>query len=138
QRRWHYQLVHHDLWDRDLPASPNLVTVRRAGKAVDAVAQVTKSGHVFVFNRDTGEPLFPIVEELVPPSDLQGEAAWPTQPLPRQPKPFARQLFSADQITDLTPESHRAVLDRWVKVRPHAVFMPPSREGTIILPGFDG
>jgi quinoprotein glucose dehydrogenase len=138
RRVWHYQLVHHDLLDRDLPAPPNLLTIRRDGKKIDAVAQVTKSGHVFVFNRETGEPLFPIEEKPVPPSDLQGESAWPTQPFPVQPKPFSRQLFSADEITDISPESRRAVLDRFVKVRPHAPFMPPSREGTIVFPGFDG
>lgn len=138
RRVWHFQLVHHDLWDRDLPAPPNLVSVRRDGKEIPAVAQVTKSGHVFVFNRETGEPLFPIKEQPVPPSDLQGESASPTQPLPVKPAPFSRQVFSADQLTDLSPESHRAVLERFVKIRPHAPFLPPSKEGTIIFPGFDG
>ncbi len=135
---WHYQFVHHDLWDRDLPAPPNLLTLRRNGKTVDAVAQITKSAHIFVFNRETGEPLFPIVERGVPASDLQGESAWPTQRLPAKPAPFGRQLFTADEITDISPESHQAVLDRFVKLRPHLQFMPPSREGTIIFPGFDG
>ncbi len=138
KRLWHYQFVHHDLWDRDAPAPPNLLRVKRRGKTIDAVAQVTKSGLVFVFNRETGEPLFPIEERRVPPSDLQGESAWPTQPIPVLPAPFARQVFSADEITDVTPESRQAVLDRFVKVRPHTPFMPPSREGTIIFPGFDG
>ncbi|HEX5221329.1 MAG TPA: PQQ-binding-like beta-propeller repeat protein [Verrucomicrobiae bacterium] len=138
KRLWHYQFVHHDLWDRDLPAPPTLLRVKRNGKSVDAVAQVTKSGHVFVFNRETGEPLFPIEERIVPPSNLQGESAWPTQPFPTKPAPFARQIFSADQITDISPESHKAVLERWIKVRPHTPFLPPSREGTIIFPGFDG
>jgi len=138
KRRWHFQFVHHDLWDRDLPAPPTLVRVKHDGKSVDAVAQVTKTGHVFVFNRETGAPLFPIEERAVPPSDLQGESAWPTQPLPVKPAPFARQLFTADEITDISPESHRAVMERFVKLRPHAPFMPPSREGTIIFPGFDG
>ncbi len=138
KRIWHYQFVHHDIWDRDPPAPPNLLTVKRNGKSVDAVAQVTKSGHVFVFNRETGEPLFPIEERVVPPSDLQGESAWPTQPIPTKPAPFARQVFSADEITDVSPESHKAALEKFVKLRPHAPFMPPSREGTIIFPGFDG
>jgi quinoprotein glucose dehydrogenase len=138
KRVWHFQFVHHDLWDRDLPAPPNLLTVRRNGKEIPAIAQVTKSGHVFVFNRETGEPLFPIEERIVPPSDLQGESASPTQPLPVKPAPFARQLFSADELTDLSPEAHRWALERFVKIRPHAPFLPPSREGTIILPGFDG
>lgn len=138
RRLWHYQFVRHDLWDRDLPAAPNLLTITRAGRRVDAVAQITKSGHVFVFDRVTGEPLFPIEEHLVPPSDLQGEAAWPTQPLPTLPKPFSRQLFSANEITDLSPASRKAVLATFAKLRPHAPFMPPSTQGTIIFPGFDG
>jgi quinoprotein glucose dehydrogenase len=138
KRLWHQQLVHHDLWDRDLPAPPTLITVTRNRNKVDAVAQVTKSGHVFVFNRETGEPVFPIHELPVPGSDLIGEAAWPTQPLPEKPAPFARQLFSYNEITNISPESHRQVLERFVKVRPHAPFSPPSREGTIVLPGFDG
>ena len=137
-RRWHYQLVHHDLADRDPPAPPTLLTVKRDGRSIDAVAQVTKSGVVFVFNRETGEPLFPIEERPAAPSDLQGESAWPTQPWPTRPAPFARQLFTANEITDLSPEAYRAVLDRFVKIRPHVPFQPPSREGTIIFPGFDG
>lgn len=138
ERIWHYQFVHHDLWDRDLPAPPNLLTVEHDGKRIDAVAQVTKSGHVFVFNRVTGEPLFPIEELPVPPSYLKGEAAWPTQPLPTRPAPFARQLFTYNDITDISPEAHRAVLNRFSQIKPHAPFMPPSAEGTIIFPGFDG
>lgn len=138
KRVWHFQFVHHDLWDRDLPAPPNLVTLRRNGESIDAVAQVTKSGHVFVFNRETGKPLFPIDEVPVPPSDLQGEAAWPTQPLPVKPAPFTRQLFTYDTITDISPESHRTVLERFAQLRPHTPFMPPSEQGTIIFPGFDG
>ncbi len=138
QRKWHYQFVHHDLWDRDLPAPPNLISVVHRGKKTDAVAQVTKSGHVFVFNRDTGEPLFPIHEVPVPSSDLQGESAWPTQPLPEKPEPFARQLITHRELTDLTPESHRAALERFSRIRPHTPFLPPSREGTLIFPGFDG
>lgn len=138
KRVWHFQVVHHDLWDRDLPAPPNLITVRHHGKLVDAVAQVTKSGHVFVFNRETGEPLFPIEETAVPSSDLQGEAAWPTQPLPTKPAPFARQLFTYNEITDISPESHRQVLETFSHIKPHAPFMPPSEQGTIIFPGFDG
>jgi len=130
--------VHHDLWDRDLPAPPNLVTVRRNGKKIDALAQVTKSGHVFVFDRETGESLFPVEERPVPPSDLQGESVWPTQPVPLKPAPFARQLFSAELISDISPDSYRTVLDRFIKVRPHVAFLPPSSQGTIILPGFDG
>lgn len=136
--RWHFQFVHHDLWDRDLPAPPNLLTVTHAGHRVDAVAQVTKSGHVFLFERETGKPLFPIEEKPVPPSDLQGESAWSTQPFPRKPSPFARQIFNESEATDLTPDSRKAVLDQLAKVRPHAPFSPPSQQGTVIFPGFDG
>ncbi len=138
ERIWHYQIVRHDLWDRDLPASPNLLTIERDGKPIPAVAQITKSGHVFVFHRETGEPLFPIEDIMVPSSDLIGEVASPTQPLPTIPKPFARQIFSADLITDISAESRRAVLERFHTLRPHMPFTPPSTQGTIIFPGFDG
>jgi quinoprotein glucose dehydrogenase len=138
KRVWHFQFVHHDLWDRDLPAPPNLVTIRRNGKSIPAVAQVTKAGFIYVFNRETGEPIFPIEERAAPSSDLQGESSWPTQPIPTKPKPFTRELFTADEITDISPESRRAVLERFSKIRPHTLFMPPSKEGTIIFPGFDG
>ncbi|WP_193213588.1 PQQ-binding-like beta-propeller repeat protein [Luteolibacter marinus] len=138
KRKWHFQFVHHDLWDRDLPAPPNLVTVKRDGKRIDAVAQVTKSGHVFVFDRETGEPLFPVEERPVPPSALQGESAWPTQPFPLKPAPFARQVFDESQITDLSPESRAQVSERFRQVTPHVPFAPPSERGTIIFPGFDG
>ncbi len=135
---WHFQLVRHDIWDRDPPSPPTLVTVRRDGREIPAVAQTTKSGHVFVLHRETGESLFPLEEKIVPTSDLAGEVTAPTQRLPLKPAPFARQLFTADEITNRTPEAHRAVLERFARVRPHAVFAPPSREGTIIFPGFDG
>lgn len=138
ERIWHFQMVHHDLWDRDLPAPPNLLTVTRDGKRIDAVAQITKSAHVFVFNRETGEPLFPIEERPVPPSDLEGESAWPTQPFPTLPPPFSRQRFNEDDVTNISPESHATVLDRLKRARSDGQFVPPSREGTIILPGFDG
>jgi quinoprotein glucose dehydrogenase len=135
---WHFQFTHHDLWDRDPPASPVLLTLHRDGKDIPAVAQTTKAGLVFVFNRETGEPLFPIHEVEVPSSDLADEKASPTQPIPEKPAPFARQLFTAEEITNRTPEAHRAVLERFVRIRPHALYTPPSREGTIIFPGFDG
>ncbi|MEO6001874.1 MAG: PQQ-binding-like beta-propeller repeat protein [Opitutus sp.] len=138
KRVWHYQFVRHDLWDRDPPAPPNLLTVHREGREIPAVAQVTKSGHVFVFNRETGEPLFPIQEFAVPTSDLAGESTAAMQHLPVKPAAFARQLFSVAEITDRTPEAHRAVLERFARLRPHMQFTPPSREGTIIFPGFDG
>jgi quinoprotein glucose dehydrogenase len=138
KRVWHYQLVRHDLWDRDPPAAPILATITRDGRRIDAVAQVTKSGHVFLFNRETGEPLFPIEERAVPPSDLTGEAAWPTQPLPLAPPPFARQQLTEADLTDISPESHEAVLKRFREVRSGGQFVPPSTQGTVIFPGFDG
>ncbi|MGI9545328.1 MAG: PQQ-binding-like beta-propeller repeat protein [Cyclobacteriaceae bacterium] len=138
ERIWHYQTVHHDIWDRDLPASPNLVTVNHDGEEIDAVAQITKSGFVFLFNRETGKPLFPIEEHSAPTSDLPGEQAWPTQPVPRKPEPFARQLFTKDQVTDLSPEATAYVLDILKRTRTGERFIPPSREGTIIFPGYDG
>jgi quinoprotein glucose dehydrogenase len=138
RRIWHYQLVHHDLWDRDLPAAPVLVTLRHNGRLIDAVAQITKQGYVFVFERTTGKPLFPIVERPVPPSDIAGEQAHPTQPLPIKPPPFARQSFTEAEATDLSPEARAAVLARLQAARTGRPFIPPSKEGTVIFPGFDG
>ena len=130
-RLWHFQTVHHDLWDRDLPAAPNLVTVTRNGSRVDAVAQIAKSGFVFLFDRTSGKPLFDVVERAVPPSDLHGERAWPTQPFPVQPAPFARQAM---RETDVTPSERR----RFRSLRHSSLFTPPSRQGSVMLPGFDG
>ena len=138
KRKWHFQTIHHDLWDRDLPSPPNLVKIKKDGKLIDAVAQVTKTGYVFVFNRDNGEPIFPISEQPVPASTLPGEQAWPTQPRPSQPEPFVRQLFTDNDISNLSPESHEYVKQRLNGVRRTNMFEPPSKEGTVILPGFDG
>jgi quinoprotein glucose dehydrogenase len=137
-RVWHFQLVHHDLWDRDLPAAPTLVRVSREGRKVDAVAQITKSGHVFLFERETGQPLFPIEEQAALPSDLEGEKAWPTQPLPLKPPPFSRQRLTEADLNDLDPVSHQEVVSRFRQVRSGGQWVPPSREGTVIFPGFDG
>lgn len=138
ERVWHFQGVKHDLWDRDLPAAPSLVTVRRAGHLVDAVAQITKSGYVFVFERETGRPLFPMEYRQVPASDVDGEVTAQTQPFPLKPPPFARQMFIVDIVTNRTPEAHRAVLDQLKKVRHGGQFTPPSLQGTVVFPGFDG
>ena len=138
ERVWHYQFVHHDLWDRDLPSAPVLVTVNHRGGRVDAVAQTTKSGHVFLFNRETGVPLFPIEEHPVPASDLKGESAWPTQPLPVKPPAFSRQAFTETDVTDVSEASRAAVLAQLAKVRTGRQFIPPSAQGTVIFPGFDG
>lgn len=138
RRVWHYQVVRHDLWDRDLPAPPNLLTIRRDGIEIPAVAQVTKSGHIFVFHRETGEPLFPIDEVAAPASDVPGEAAWPSQPVPRAPAPFARQAITLDDLTTRTPEVHRAALEQFQKLKPALPFQPPSLEGSVLTPGIDG
>jgi quinoprotein glucose dehydrogenase len=138
KRIWHFQTVHHDLWDRDLPAAPNLVRVMRGGRAVDAVAQITKSGFVFLFDRTLGNPLFPVEERTVPSSDLKGERTWPTQPFALVPTPFSRQSMTEADLTDITPSAHEAALRRFRSLRHDALFAPPSRQGTVVLPGFDG
>ncbi len=136
--KWHYQVVHHDLWDRDLPANPNLVTIERDGKKIDVAAQITKHGYIFVLNRETGEPVFPIEEKPVPVNGLPGEEPWPTQPIPVLPRPFARQLFTAADVTDRTPEVHRSMMEKFKKIQDNTMFAPPSKEGAWIFPGFDG
>jgi len=138
ERVWHFQAVKHDLWDRDFPAPPNLVTVMREGKLVDAVAQVTKAGVVFVFERETGKPLFPIEYRDVPRTEVDGEATASKQPFPLKPPPFARQILTEEMLTKRTPEAHQAVLDRFRKIRSAGQFVPPSFEGTVVFPGFDG
>lgn len=138
ERVWHFQAVRHDLWDRDFPAPPNLVTVNRGGVLVDAVAQTTKSGHVFVFDRETGKPLFPIEYREVPTAEVDGETTARTQPLPLKPPAFARQVLTEDMLTQRTPEAHQAVVEQFRKIRSAGQFVPPSREGTVIFPGFDG
>jgi len=137
ERIWHFQTVHHDIWDRDLPAPPTLVSVEKNGQQVDAIAQITKSGHVYVFNRETGESLFPIEEKPYPASDLIGEKAYPTQPLPTKPPAFSRQRLTAEDINPNSRfrDSLIAVLN---STRSDGQFVPPSTEGTIIFPGFDG
>ncbi|HET7100436.1 MAG TPA: PQQ-binding-like beta-propeller repeat protein [Terriglobia bacterium] len=135
---WYFQAVKHDLWDRDFPAAPALVTVEHDGRQVDAVAQTTKSGYVFLFNRETGKPLFPIEYRKVPSSDVDGEKAAETQAFPLLPPPFAKQQFTPQMVTDRTPAAHKAVLAQLRKLRYGGQFIPPSRQGTVIFPGFDG
>ena len=137
KRLWHFQTVHHDLWDRDLPAAPNLLTITRDGRRINAVAQIAKSGFVFVFDRESGRPLFPIEERPVPPSDLNGERAWPTQPFPLKPAPFARQSMVEMDLTALTPGA-QAAASRLHALRNEGLFAPPSLKGSVVLPGFDG
>lgn len=133
---WHFQFVHHDLWDRDLPTAPVLGTVTKDGRAVDVVMQATKTGELFVFERATGTPLHPIEEVPVPPSTLTGEVASPTQP--RSSIAFTRQSFSPAMITSRTPQARAFVLKQLEGAKPYHKWQPPSEEGTIIFPGFDG
>ncbi len=133
KRKWHFQTTHHDLWDRDIPCPPNLITVKHKGKMVDAVAQATKDGLIFVFDRDTGEPLFPVEEVPVPDVPaLPGEQPWPTQPVPTKPAPFARQVLTEADLTDRTPEARAYVLDRFKNSRSGPKNLPPSLEGTLM------
>jgi len=137
RRLWHFQAIRHDLWDWDFPAAPTLVTVRRSGRAVDAVAQITKTGYVYLFERATGKPLFPIANRKVPASTLDGERAAATQPYPVKPPPFIRQQLTEDMLTKRTPEARAAVLEAFRKYR-SGMYEPPSLQGNIIFPGVDG
>ncbi|GAB3021694.1 outer membrane protein assembly factor BamB family protein [Spirosoma pulveris] len=143
KRIWHFQTVHHDLWDRDLPCPPNLITVKHKGpdgrlRMVEAVAQATKDGYVFVLDRDSGKPLFPVNEVPVMTSPaLPGEKPWPTQPVPTKPAPFVRQELTESEITTRTSEAHAYVLDRYRNSRHGSKYMPPSIEGTLYY-GFGG
>ncbi len=141
ERVWHFQLVHHGIWDYDLPAAPVLGDIVVDGREIRAVAQVTKQGFTYVFDRVTGEPVWPIVERAVPPSDVPGERAAPTQPFPTKPAPFDRQGVSADDLFDLTPELHAEALEIASHYRTGQLFTAPSRidslgtQGTLNLPG---
>jgi quinoprotein glucose dehydrogenase len=132
KRLWHFQFVRHDVWDRDLPSAPTLLTVRRNGQEIDAVAQITKSGHVWVFNRATGESLFPFEDSPVPASDVEGEKLAAKQRLPLAPPPFSRQMVTGDMVRLPADQA------RLAKVRSGPQFTPPSTAGTVIFPGFDG
>jgi quinoprotein glucose dehydrogenase len=138
KRVWYFQTVKHDIWDRDLPTGPALVTLKRGDQEIAAVAQPTKSGYVFLFDRETGKPLFPIEYRKYPASDLPGEVAADTQPLPLLPPPFARQKLSADMLTQRTPQAHNDALARFQAFRSDGQFVPASLQGTVIFPGFDG
>jgi quinoprotein glucose dehydrogenase len=139
KRLWHFQAVHHDLWDYDLTAAPQLITVRRNGKTIDAVAQATKQGFMFVFDRVTGTPVFPIEERPVPTSDVPGEQAWPTQPFPTVLPPFARQTMTENDITPyfLSAEERATWVERLKKAR-KGLYNPPSTEETVAVPGAVG
>jgi quinoprotein glucose dehydrogenase len=139
QRIWHFQAVHHDIWDRDFPSPPALVTLTHDGKQVEAVAQTTKQGFLYLFDRATGTPLFPVESHKYPPSDLPGEVAAVEQPLPTKPAPYARQQLTEDMLTNRTPEAHQWALDQFRTYRSDGQFVPLStKQNTIIFPGFDG
>ena len=140
KKLWHFQMVHHDLWDYDNNAAPQLITVRHGGKVIDAVSQTTKQGFLFVFDRVTGKPLWPIDERPVPKSHMPGEQAWPTQPFPTAPPPYARQKMTADDVNPyiLTAEERAAWKDRMSKMRNEGLFTPPGFEETVSLPGARG
>lgn len=135
--KWYFQTIHHDLWDRDIPCPPNLVTVKHEGKMVDVVVQATKDGLVYVLNRDDGNSLFPIEERAVPVNGLPGEHPFPTQKFPLKPAPFTRQVFTEADITDLSPEAHEFVKKRYLEIRSDDKFTPPSTKGTLLF-GYSG
>ncbi len=143
KRLWHFQGVHHDIWDRDFPSAPVLLTVQRGvqgdAKKIDAVAQTTKQGFVYLFDRTTGAPLFPINSRKYPPSTIPGEVTAAEQPLPAKPAPYARQLLTAEMLTNRTSEVHQWAVEQFKKVRSEGQFVPFSVGfDTIIFPGFDG
>jgi quinoprotein glucose dehydrogenase len=138
KRIWHFQTTHHDLWDADNPCPPVVCFVRRGRKQVEAVAQMTKTGYCFLFERKTGKPIYDITEVPVPASDIPGEHASPTQPRPVKPPPFSRQRFTEADITNLTPAAHDAVLQEFRTRRTGGPYVPPSEKGSVIFPGFHG
>ena len=135
---WHYQVVHHDLWDRDLPAAPNLITVNNNGKNIDALAQITKHGYIYLLDRTNGNPIFPIPEVPVPQEALPGEKPWPTQPIPSLPEAFSRQKFGPEDISNISPETQRELTERYAQIKNRKQFTPPSKEGNWIFPDFGG
>ncbi len=138
KRLWHYQTVHHDLWDYDLPAQPVLVDLKLGGKKIPAVAQVGKTGFVYLLNRITGEPIFPIEERPVPPSDVPGEFASPTQPFPTKPPAFTTQGLTEDRLSNLDAATREFVLEEFRHYRSEGIFTPPSIRGSVNFPGFHG
>jgi quinoprotein glucose dehydrogenase len=138
KRVWHFQTLRHDLWDHDLPVYPNLITIERDGKRIDAVAQVTKTGFVYVLDRETGQSLFEIDDVAVPESSVPGEKAANTQPIPRKPAPFSARSLDESNVTDIGEQNRKGVLERLAKLQHGQPFQPPSLEGTVVIPGFHG
>ena len=138
ERKWHYQTVHHDIWDYDNPPAPILVTLRKGDESRDAVVQLTKMGFTFVLDRDSGKPVFPVEEIPVPPSRIPGEEAWPTQPFPLKPPPLVRLSLNEADLTNVTPESRAAALEAFRKYETGFIYTPPSLQGTITTPSHQG
>jgi quinoprotein glucose dehydrogenase len=138
QQVWSFQAVHHDLWDYDVPAQPVLIEVHRSGKNIAAVAQTTKMGHLFLLDRESGEPLFPVEERPVPQSDVPGDTAWPTQPFPTKPRPLVPQVLRPEDAFGLTPWDRGRCRDRIQALRNEGIFTPPSLRGSLVFPGVGG
>lgn len=138
KRIWHYQTLHHDIWDYDAPPAPILATVTTAEKSQDIVVQLTKQGLTFVLDRETGEPVFPVVELPVPPSKVEGEEAWPTQPFPLRPPPLNRTTLRESDLSNITPETHAYVLDIFRRHETGPLYTPASSQGVITMPGHQG
>ena len=138
ERKWHYQTVRHDIWDYDNPPAPILVTLRSGNTSRDAVVQLTKMGLTFVLDRDTGEPIFPVHDVPVPRSDVPGEEASPTQPIPLKPPPLVRQAITEADLTNITPEAREYALQEFRKYRSGSIYTPPSLQGTLTMPGHLG
>jgi len=140
KRIWHFQFMHHDLWDKDLPAPPALITITRNGKKIDAVAQTTKNGMIYTFERETGKPLFDIEEIEVPQeTDLEGEQVWPTQPIPVLPKPFVRQTLTENDLNPYLDSSEQVAIKEKMKgYRYGNMFLPPGKVPSLVFPGYDG
>lgn len=138
KRLWHFQTLHHDLWDHDNPCPPVVCVVKKDGAAIPAVAQVTKTGYCFILHRKTGEPIFGVTEVAAPASDVPGEEASKTQPVPNKPPPFSRRSVNEDDLTDISPAAHQAAVDQLKKLRHDGENTPPSLRGTAVAPGFHG
>ncbi|NND08865.1 MAG: PQQ-binding-like beta-propeller repeat protein [Saprospiraceae bacterium] len=138
ERIWHFQTIHHDIWDYDLPAPPTLITLRQAGKDIDAVALPSKVGFLYVFDRVTGQPLFPIEERPVPTSRIPGEQSWPTQPFPLKPDPYARQYLTIRDLANRSPELHQEAIEKFQSLHYEGLFTPPDQQGTLLFPGTRG
>jgi glucose dehydrogenase len=139
KRIWHFQAIHHDLWDYDFPQAPKLLTIHKDGKTIPIVAQASKQGFIYVFDRRNGHPIWPINETPVPQSDVPGEKTSPTQPIPSWPKPYARQVFTEDMINPYIPQADQDKLHALFKSTRHeGIYTPPSIQGTIQMPGHNG